>query len=127
MYMKLYGYFAPMLEPQDDFLQELAQYQVFFTLFIALLIRTGTVQCARLLFLSSFFQFTFRMIHADNATTAHCVDYVPHSHRCTSGTNMGYHIGCDPGVCQRVHLLDSSVPRPERPSVRRKEDALVVP
>jgi hypothetical protein len=40
MYMKLYGYFAPMLEPQDDFLQELAQYQVFFTLFIALLLRT---------------------------------------------------------------------------------------
>jgi hypothetical protein len=41
MYMKLYGYFAPMLEPVDDFLQELAQYQVFFTLFIALLLRTG--------------------------------------------------------------------------------------
>jgi hypothetical protein len=38
-FMKLYGYFNPLVEDDDDFLQELAQYQVFFTLFIGLLLR----------------------------------------------------------------------------------------
>jgi len=31
--MKLYGYYAPYEEDADDVLQEIAQYQVFFTLF----------------------------------------------------------------------------------------------
>jgi len=39
--MKLYAFFQPYIDDRHDELQEIAQYQVFFTLFIALLIRTS--------------------------------------------------------------------------------------
>jgi len=42
-YMKLYAYFSPFLEGKDNMLQEMAQYQVFFTLFIALLLRDASL------------------------------------------------------------------------------------
>ena len=42
-YMKLYAYFSPFLEEKDNVLQEMAQYQVFFTLFIALLLRDASL------------------------------------------------------------------------------------
>jgi hypothetical protein len=46
MYIKLYGYYGPFKKDDDDVLQEMAQFQVFITLFISLLIRVGTyVQC----------------------------------------------------------------------------------
>ena len=38
-YMKLYAYFQPFADKKDDMLQEIAQYQIFFTLFIALILR----------------------------------------------------------------------------------------
>ena len=40
--MKLYGYYAPFIKDDDDSLQELAQYQIFLTLFISLLIRVAS-------------------------------------------------------------------------------------
>jgi hypothetical protein len=42
-YMKLYAYFSPFLEGKDNMLQEMAQYQVFLTLFIALLLRDASL------------------------------------------------------------------------------------
>jgi hypothetical protein len=42
VYIKLYGFFCPFKEDDDDILQEMAQFQVFITLFISLLIRDGT-------------------------------------------------------------------------------------
>ena len=42
VYIKLYGFFCPFKEDDDDVLQEMAQFQVFITLFISLLIRDGT-------------------------------------------------------------------------------------
>jgi hypothetical protein len=42
VYIKLYGYFAPYENDEDDFLQELAQYQVFITLFVALCVQSST-------------------------------------------------------------------------------------
>ena len=39
VYIKLYGYYRPFKNLDDDILQEMAQYQVFITLFIALLLR----------------------------------------------------------------------------------------
>jgi len=39
IYVKLYGYFQPYAQHELDIVQEIAQYQVFFTFFIALLIR----------------------------------------------------------------------------------------
>ena len=39
IYVKLYGYFQPYVQNELDIVQEVAQYQVFFTFFIALLIR----------------------------------------------------------------------------------------
>jgi hypothetical protein len=41
VYIKLYGYFQPYAENEDDFLQEFAQYFLFTTLFIILLVNTG--------------------------------------------------------------------------------------
>jgi hypothetical protein len=41
IYIKLYGYFHPYAHDEDDFLQEMAQYQIFITLFIALLSQAG--------------------------------------------------------------------------------------
>lgn len=41
LFMKLYAFFQPYIDDRHDELQEIAQYQVFFTLFIALLIRTS--------------------------------------------------------------------------------------
>jgi hypothetical protein len=43
LFVKLYGYFAPYKSDENDFLQEVAQYQVFITLFIALLLQSGTL------------------------------------------------------------------------------------
>ena len=43
VYIKLYGYFAPYESDEDDFLQELAQYQVFITLFVALCVQSSTL------------------------------------------------------------------------------------
>lgn len=40
--IKLYGYFAPYKKVDDDVLQEMAQFQVYITLFISLLLRVGT-------------------------------------------------------------------------------------
>ena len=37
--LKVYGTFNPMISPEDSALLELAQYQVFFTLFISLMVR----------------------------------------------------------------------------------------
>lgn len=42
VYIKLYGFFSPYKKNDDDILQEMAQFQVFITLFISLLIRLGT-------------------------------------------------------------------------------------
>jgi hypothetical protein len=42
IFMKLYGYYAPFIKDDDDRLQELAQYQIFLTLFISLLIRVAS-------------------------------------------------------------------------------------
>lgn len=42
LYIKLYSFFGPYKEVDDDVLQEMTQYQVFVTLFISLLIRVGT-------------------------------------------------------------------------------------
>ena len=39
VYMKLYAYCQPFVRYEDDVLQEMAQYQIFFTLFIALLLK----------------------------------------------------------------------------------------
>ena len=39
----MYSYFEPYVNDEDDTLQEIAQYQVFFTLLIALIIRDGTL------------------------------------------------------------------------------------
>ena len=41
VYIKLYGYFCPFEEDDDDVLEEMAQYQVFITLIISLLFRLG--------------------------------------------------------------------------------------
>jgi hypothetical protein len=41
VYIKLYGYYGPFKKDDDDVLQEMAQFQVFITLFISLLIRVG--------------------------------------------------------------------------------------
>jgi hypothetical protein len=41
VYIKLYAYFLPYKNSEDDFLQELAQYQIFITLFISLLIQSS--------------------------------------------------------------------------------------
>jgi hypothetical protein len=41
VYMKVYGYFRPYAHDEDDFLQEMAQYLIFITLFIILLIETS--------------------------------------------------------------------------------------
>jgi hypothetical protein len=41
IFIKLYGYYAPYVEDEDDFVQELSQYQIFITLFATLLIKTG--------------------------------------------------------------------------------------
>ena len=41
VYLKLYGYYGPFKKDDDDVLQEMAQFQVFITLFISLLIRDG--------------------------------------------------------------------------------------
>ena len=41
--MKLYGEFRPYENDSDDILQELSQYQVFFTLFAGLVIRTSAL------------------------------------------------------------------------------------
>jgi hypothetical protein len=41
VYIKLYSAYAPYQEDDDDFLQEMAQYQVFIVLFIALLVQAG--------------------------------------------------------------------------------------
>ena len=41
--MKLYGEFKPYENDSDDILQELSQYQVFFTLFAGLVIRTSAL------------------------------------------------------------------------------------
>jgi hypothetical protein len=41
VYIKLYGYYGPFKKDDDDVLQEMAQFQVFITLFISLLIRLG--------------------------------------------------------------------------------------
>ena len=46
VYIKLYGYFCPYIKVDDDLLQELAQFQVFITLFISLLIRVGRYSSA---------------------------------------------------------------------------------
>jgi hypothetical protein len=43
-YIKIYGYFRPFIEDSDDLLQELAQYQIFFTLFIALILQSGMIR-----------------------------------------------------------------------------------
>lgn len=43
IFMKLYGEFHPYESDKDDVLQELAQYQVFFTLFSGLVIRTNAL------------------------------------------------------------------------------------
>jgi ABC-type glycerol-3-phosphate transport system permease component len=42
VYIKLYGSFRPYKKDDDDVLQEMAQFQVYITLFISLLIRVGT-------------------------------------------------------------------------------------
>jgi hypothetical protein len=41
IFIKLYGHFAPYQSDQDDFIQELSQYQIFITLLATLLIKTG--------------------------------------------------------------------------------------
>jgi hypothetical protein len=41
IFIKLYGYYAPYVEDDDDFIQELSQYQIFVTLLASLLIKTG--------------------------------------------------------------------------------------
>jgi hypothetical protein len=41
VFMKLYAYFEPYVNDDDDFLQEMAQYQIFITFFIALLVQSG--------------------------------------------------------------------------------------
>jgi magnesium-transporting ATPase (P-type) len=43
IYMKLYAYYQPYDNSEDDFLQELAQYQIFITFFIALLVQSGAM------------------------------------------------------------------------------------
>ena len=43
IFMKLYGEFKPYEKDSDDILQELSQYQVFFTLFAGLVIRTSAL------------------------------------------------------------------------------------
>ena len=46
VYIKLYGYYGPFVNDDDDILQEMAQFQVFITLFISLLIRLGMYSTA---------------------------------------------------------------------------------
>lgn len=44
IFMKLYGFFQPYQDDADDYLQEAAQYQVFFTLFGGLIMRTDALK-----------------------------------------------------------------------------------
>lgn len=41
IFVKLYALYSPYVDDEDDYLQELAQYQILFTLFSALIIRTS--------------------------------------------------------------------------------------
>jgi len=43
-FMKLYAYFQPFADKKDDMLQELAQYQIFFTQFASLILRGQLLQ-----------------------------------------------------------------------------------
>jgi len=43
VFMKLYNYYKPYDDNTDDILQEYAQYQIFFTLFSGLVIRTNAL------------------------------------------------------------------------------------
>ena len=44
LFMKLYAFYQPYDKDEDDQLQEVAQYQIFATLFFALIIKTGQLK-----------------------------------------------------------------------------------